>query len=199
MDKCSRGSGAWSVLATRSCSRAATKQSGFTLLELTIAICVLLIGVLGFSNAFVSMGRAEQKTRESTLAVLAARRVLASIQAEAFPEAFRRYNAAGADDPGGANTAPGASFAVEGLSALDADADGLAGQVIFPSPGNGAELREDWIDAALGMPRDLNGDGVIDTANHSTNYLLLPVRVRVDWRSASGPAAIELRTMLANY
>ena len=80
------------------------------------------------------------------------------------------------------------------------DADGLAGQVIFPTRvGFPGALREDVVDAKLGMPRDLDGDGVIDTANHAGNYRLLPVIVRVRWRGATGNASAELRTMLGNY
>ena len=51
----------------------------------------------------------------------------------------------------------------------------------------------------MGMPRDLDGDGVIDALDHSGDYRLLPVLVRVAWRGSSGPAKLEFRTMLADY
>jgi type II secretory pathway pseudopilin PulG len=170
------------------------------MLEIVIAIVVLLVAALGVSKAILASGRAEQMTREADRATQAARRVLESIQAEPFAEAFRRYNANPADDPGGAGTAPGANFSVAGLTAADGDADGLAGEVIFPRvTAAPAELREDAVDAALGTPRDLDGDGVIDGVDHANDYLLLPVRVRVRWRSAAGPGVAELRTLIANY
>ena len=161
---------------------------------------VFSIVILGFSRALISSMHASQKTRELDRATQAANEVLERIEAEAFAQAFRRFNADPADDPGGAGTAPGASFAVTGLSALPDDADGLAGEVIFPSPGGApSQLREDVILPELGMPRDLDGNGVIDAANHALDYTLLPVLIRVRWCSASGPAFFELRTMLGNY
>lgn len=180
--------------------RADSARAAFSMLEIVIAIVVLLVAALGVSKAILSSGRAEQMTRESDRATQAARRVLESIQAEPFAEAFRRYNSIPADDPGGAGTAPGANFSVAGLNPAEGDADGLPGEVIFPSvtaaPG---ELREDAVDAALGTPRDLDGDGVVDAVDHANDYLLLPVRVRVRWRSAAGTGVAELRTLIANY
>jgi hypothetical protein len=62
-----------------------------------------------------------------------------------------------------------------------------------------SQLREDVVLPDLGMPRDLNGDGVVDASNHDVDYTLLPVLVRVRWRSASGTGQFELRTMIGNY
>jgi hypothetical protein len=77
----------------------------------------------------------------------------------------------------------------------------MAGQVIFPTPdGFPGELRESTVDASLGMPRDLNGDGVMHATNsYSTDYRVLPVRVRVTWTGTAGPGEVELRTLLGNY
>jgi prepilin-type N-terminal cleavage/methylation domain-containing protein len=183
-------------------SPAATGRSGLTLIELAVAITILLVGVLGFAQALVSLEKAQSRTREAGRAMQAARGMIERIQAEAFPEAFRRYNADTADDPGGAGTAPGCNFAVEGLSAQPDDADGLPGEVIFPTtPGFPSHLRENVVDASLGMPRDLNGDGTIDltATSYATTYVVLPVRVRVSWIGTAGRAEVELRTVLGNY
>ncbi len=172
-----------------------------TLVELAAGIAVLVIGVLGFSQAMVSMERGNVRTRESGRATQAARAILERIQAEAFAEAFRRYNGDPTDDPGGAGTAPGKDFAVPGLTALPDDPDGLPGEVIFPSPqASPGQLREDVVDPLLGMPRDLNGNGTVEAGvDYSTSYMILPVRVRVRWTGAAGPCTVELRSMLANY
>ncbi len=166
-----------------------------------MGIAVLVTAVLGFSKAMVMIDRAQQRTREAGIASQAARQVLERIQSVSFAEAFRRFNGDASDDPGGAGTAPGKNFAVPGLSAVPGDPDGLPGEIIFPTPnGLPGVLRENVVDANLGMPRDLNGDGLISAAaNYSTTYTILPVRVQVRWASPSGPAVFELRTMLGNY
>ena len=176
-------------------------RAGVTLIEIAVSISVLLVGVLGFAQTMVAIERSQLRTRDVGRATQAARAVLERIQAEAFPEAFRRFNGDSSDDPGGAGTAPGKDFAVLGLSARRGDADGLPGEVIFPTPtGQPGVLREDVSDSKLGMPRDLNGDGLISpTANYATTYTLLPVRVRVQWVGPGGPGEVELRTMLGNY
>jgi hypothetical protein len=77
------------------------------------------------------------------------------------------------------------------------DADGRVGEVIFPNGGNGATfLAENEVDPALGLTRDLNGDGAIDALDHSGDYRLLPVRVRVAWSGATGDRQIELEALL---
>jgi len=176
-------------------------ERGLTLLELSFAITLLVIGISAISRLTLGLTRAAGMARETELATAAARTMLERIQAEAFSQAFRSFNALGSDDPSGANTAPGANFAVPGLRAARGDADGMPGQVQFPTPSAWpGVLREDVSDSGLGMPQDLNSDGVIDSANHSTDYKLLPVRVRVRWEAADGSTgAVELTTMLANY
>ena len=78
-----------------------------TILEVTIAIAILISGVVGYLQAMVQFERAQQRTREVGRATQAARQIIESIEAEAFAEAFRRYNGDSTDDPGGMNTAPG--------------------------------------------------------------------------------------------
>lgn len=177
-----------------------TGRAGMTLLEVTIAISVLVLGIVGSMQTMILLERSAERTRESDRATQAARQVLEKIQAEAFPEAFRRYNGTTADDPG-TGVAPGCNFAVPGLSARPDDPDGMPGEVDFPTPpGMPGVLREDIVDPLLGMPRDLNGDGIIDgTTNCATTYKILPVRIRVRWIGAAGPGEVELHTMLGNY
>lgn len=71
------------------------------------------------------------------------------------------------------------------------------------SGGSGApttyELREDLEDASLGMPRDLNGDNVIDDKDHAHDYLILPVRVELEWESSSGVRRFSITTQLTDF
>ena len=174
-------------------------RSGFTLLELSVALAVFLFGVLGYARTMVSLEHAQQRAKESGRALQAARAILERIDAEAFPEAFRRYNRLATDDPGGSGTAPGANFAVEGLSARADDADGLAGEVVFPThPTQPGFLWEGLDDQRLGMPCFLNADGDQNDLL-ATDYQILPVLVRVEWTSAAGPGRVELATILGNW
>jgi type II secretory pathway pseudopilin PulG len=60
-------------------------------------------------------------------------------------------------------------------------------------------LREDFVDARLGLPRDLNGDSLIDDLDHSLDYVVLPVHVRISWRGAFGPRHYDLYTQIARF
>jgi hypothetical protein len=178
-----------------------SRRAGLTLIEIAVGCAILVTGVLAFAQAMIAIEKGQQHTREVGRATQAARQMMESIQAQAFEEAFRYYNGTPADDPGGVGTAPGKDFDVPGLTPRPDDPDGHVGEVIFPTPPNlPGVLREDTVDAKLGMPRDLNGDGLINTlADYSTTYVILPVRVRVQWVGPGGPGVVELRTLLGNY
>ena len=54
----------------------------------------------------------------------------------------------------------------------------------------------------LGMPRDLNNDGIVDAQDHAHDCILLPVKVRLEWKSKCGrhgKRSLEIYSMLANY
>ena len=127
---------------------------------------------------------------ENARAADAARATLETLRAEPLSQIFALYNADPADDPAGG--APGDRFSVPGLQD-DAGGD-LVGRVVFPTIAGA--LREDVDDPVLGLPRDLNGDRVIDDLDHALDYAFLPVRVVVEWSSKAGPRRVELNTTL---
>ncbi len=176
-------------------------QTGTSLLELVVAMAFVLIAMQGLIGILTSSSRASGANFETAKAKEAARAMLETIQSQPFEEVFALYNANGLDDPGGAGTAPGPNFAVEDLNVLDSDADGMAGEIILPrrSVAGVEELREDDDETRLGMPRDLNGDGLVDALDHSGDYWILPVLVRVSWRSQSGQSRVEFKTVLVNF
>ena len=172
-------------------------DSGMTLLEIIIGLAVVVIGLLGVMAALVNAARMDQNTADQVRAMNACRTIIETMKQENFAELWRRYNANGADDPLGANTAPGPNFAVTGLRAQAGDGDGMPGQIIFPTSSTG-NLSETFLDARIGMAvaKDLNGDGDVVDTNVNTTYMILPVRVVVDWRTPSGPYHMEVTTFL---
>ena len=172
-------------------------ESAFTLLEVLIASSAMLVASLGFTQALVSASRAQTMAREQTQALEACRRQIEVIKTETLRDRFREYNSAGSDDVDGNGRGPGPSFVVTGLSAADGDTDGIVGEVVFPTvSGAPTILREDLNMPELGLPLDLDSDGVIDATNHSSDYELLPILVRVRWRSAAGEAQVQMQCIL---
>ena len=175
-------------------------RGGFTLLELTIVMSVLLVAFLGMSQAIGSSMALTEVNRESALGTDGAGEMVELLSGiEAFDTVFARFNDDPADDPGGPGTAPGKHFDVAGLQPAVDDADGRVGEILFPTVigAGGEELREDPLDD-LWEPRDLNGDGLIDSADHSGDYRLLPVVLRLRWQGKSGPRTAQIRTLIAD-
>lgn len=160
-----------------------------------LVLTLLTVGIGLFASTLGSVMGLGPSLRESSRAVESARSLIESLRAQEFDQLWALYNADPADDPFGAGTAPGAGFAVPGLSAVAGDADGLVGSVVFPQVGG--ELREDSADADLGLPRDLDLDGVVDSADHAGDYRVLPVLVRVEWQGKGPARRIDLHTTLA--
>jgi len=169
-------------------------RAGISLLDVLVAMTVLVVAIAGLASSLVSTLRLSRVNEETALADDAARALAARIRGSDFRDIFALYNATPVDDPL-ATPAPGPDFDVPGLDARTNDADGFVGRVLFPV-GPGETLREDAVDASLGMPRDLDGDGVVDAADHSGDYVLLPVTIRLDWRGPAGKRFLELDLLL---
>lgn len=176
-------------------------QGGFSLVEVMILALLLLVAIGGLAGAVLSSLKLARTTEESSLADDAVRSLAARMQNTTFADIFSTYNGSTADDPDGPGTAPGNAFDVLGLAPASNDPDGRVGRIVFPSVdlGGGLEgLGEDVVDARLGIDangRDLNGNG----ATHdevSGDYLLLPVRLIVEWSGAGGRRIYELDLLL---
>lgn len=173
-------------------------QAGFTLIEVMVAVVLLSVAMVGFARSVVSGISAGGTHREVRKASEASRGVLERVSGSEFSQVVALYNGDPADDPGVAGTAPGASFDVAGLDPRSDDPDGRVGEILLPviEVGGVWQVREDLELPELGMPRDLSGDGVIDNLDHSLDYVLLPVRVRLEWQGAGAPAKVEFHTVL---
>lgn len=179
-------------------SKAARSRAGFGLLDVMAAAVVLTVTIAGVSGSILVAMSQNRLNRDTAVAQQAARQLLERMESRPFNEVFAAYNASVADDAGLTQPAQGAAFDVPGLEPLAGDPDGRCGRILFPTTVVGAveQLREDAVDAALGMPRDLNGLGGIDGLDHAADYRVLPVRVRVEWRTAGRARVLDLETML---
>ena len=151
------------------------------MVDVALASVILVVAAGGLISTVISTSRLARTTEESSDAYEAARTITETIYATAPNEVFADFTAA-------------PNFAVPGLNVQTADADGFVGQIIFPTIGG--QLREDSTDASLGMPRDLNGDGAIDALDHSGDYAILPLTLRMQWRGVFGDQTADLSLLL---
>ncbi len=162
-------------------------QGGFSLVEIAIVALLLLVAIGSLSSAVVSSIQLSRSNEETAIADDAARQQMAQLRTVAFANIFANFVAA-------------PDFDVRGLTPRRDDPDGRVGEIIFPTVG--LELREDVVDPDLGLPRDLNGDGYPpvgpspDGADHSGDYIVLPVTIRLEWVGASGNRWTELNALL---
>jgi len=179
-------------------SQCASRTAGLTIVEVMIAMAVMAVVFVAISRSLVGSVKLNEVNRESALAQQGMNAILENLGGADFATIFRRYDSITSNDPA-LGPSPGPDFAVPGLVALAGDADGQVGKIVLPEldTGFGVELREDLDLPELGMPRDLNGDGIIDSADHSGDYRLLPVMLRLDWGGPSGRRSSVARTILA--
>ena len=170
------------------------KRSGFTMVEVMVALLVLTVAVQILSSTVTASISYTRVKRERGAAVVAATNVIEEMHALPFYDLFATYNGDPNDDPGGPDTAPGARFGVDGLTPLPGDE--FVGRIEFPA--EHSRLVETVQDRRFGTPRDLNGDLLIDGDDRSGDYLVLPVVVTVEWMSQLGERRFEIATMLVD-
>jgi hypothetical protein len=166
------------------------------MVEVMVSLAVTMIAMAMFSSAIISTARLGADQRMTSLAANAARSALEILRSVPHRDRFARFNADPTDDPDGAGTSPGCFFSVDGLQPIEGDADGWVGEYLFPT--TEGKLREDGFDEQLGIPRDLNGDTLIDELDHAGDYAILPVAVRIQWAGITGPRSMTLYTMLVD-
>jgi type II secretory pathway pseudopilin PulG len=173
-------------------------KRGFSIVEMVVVFAIVTIAISMFARTLASAKKLDPMGTETTIAASAARTMLEKMKNNPFENIFPLYNDSPIDDPGGPGTGPGAQFDVTGLTPIAPGAK--CGTIIFPA--KGVSLREDFVDAMMGLPRDLNADGVIDASNHAGDCVLLPIRIRVEWvmhGSKDIHRSFEMYTMFGRY
>lgn len=171
------------------------RRTGMTLVEVMVALVILTVSTYMLSSTIMAAVAHSEIKRERALAVEAAMNTLEAMRAQPFADLHALYNSDPADDPGGAGTAPGSGFDAVGLDPMTGDADGFVGRILLPSMTS--VLREDNNLPELGMPRDLDGDLQIDVDDHALDYMILPVKVIIEWQGGSGRRSFEMSTMFS--
>lgn len=177
--------------------RTSSHRAGFGLVDICVAL-VVLSTALGMLVAAIFSGirlaRTDEETAQACQALRTALTRLGSLDPR---QAFAILNDEASDDVQG-QTAAQYLFVVEELL-TDRQGQPVTIQVTLPvdadQPG---VLREDLELPALGLPRDLDGDGEIDGSNHAADAILLPLMLHLEWVGSSGPQSVQLATILGS-
>lgn len=157
------------------------RAAGFTMLETMIALFVAAVALMGLLSAISSIMRLTDSNHQQITAVNIARQKLSDLQNASFQTVFAAY---GPSSDRNKSTVK--------------DLEGGTCKYIFPANSAG-KLDETVVDAELGMPQDLNGDGDAADTDVSTSYKVLPVRVQITWDTPNGTREVKLNTMLITY
>lgn len=160
--------------------------SGFTLIEIAFATTVLLVALMSMSASIFSLHSLRRQNRERTLA-----RNACVTRVESAHSVAR----SAVDQPGAWATNVVAASCPGGGLDLDFDIPGLTpwpgethvGKVTFVVD---ETLTDAALGVALGMPRDLDGDGLIDNHDVRDTARILPVIVRARWDGVRGRVQI---------
>ncbi|MCP5021305.1 MAG: hypothetical protein GY930_05975 [bacterium] len=169
-------------LSSPSSTRRTNKRNGFSPVEFIVAICVLTTGLLALYSTSVVAHSLDHASEARSNAAYAMQRVIERTKALS---AQWEENQVGWSNvvttallPGGSI---GVTFDVEGLDPwLGAASIGMV-RILTDETLTDAELG-----IALGMPRDLNGDGDAVDIDVTDDATLLPIIVRARWSGAGG-------------
>lgn len=168
--------------ALASGGRQTVQRGGFSLIEVCVAMAVMAVGLLAAGSTLVS---------SHSLRVADAERQAAEDGTRAIVEQILAFSEASIDDPAGWARTVTDALAPGGAIGDRFDLNGLDPQAGQPSLGSIQVVTDETVtDAAagveLGLPRDLDGNGVLGDPDVSGTASLLPVIVDVRWRGKTG-------------
>lgn len=155
----------------RVCQAKHQPAAGFTLVEILTAVVLLTLAFLGLAAGFLANARAYASTRDEILVSHGFRQVVETIRSAPFGDIAATYQGLTFDVPEIGGTGTVRTFVDE------------------------TEISDDA--ATLGLPRDLDGDGVALTPDVTGSYVLLPLRIRIAWTSSDGYREKDLYLLLA--
>ena len=159
------------------------KNGGFTLLDVSVAVALLVVALMALSATAFRLQGLNRANQERTQAQNALRTKVEEIQSIAH---------AGLTDPLGWTAHvlgalhASAHFDVHGLTVPEGATS--VGMVIAVTDETASDAS---LGVQLGMPRDLDGDGLVSSSDVSLHARLLPVIVRLRWLGARGVQQID--------
>ncbi|MEQ8764182.1 MAG: hypothetical protein RL885_09655 [Planctomycetota bacterium] len=178
-------------------------QTGTSAVEVLMAITTFAIAFLTLAAMTTTAKSQTKMNAERRVALEAAQEQIEQLKNTPFEAVYRLFDGSAHND--GALQSPGDQFDVEGLEPSPDDTDGRCGRIILPTrvpppDGEGNQpppyLWERFSDVKLGLPADLDGDGLIDDSPKDGSYMHLPVRVEVRWTGAVGEQSLSVSTWL---
>ena len=161
----------------------AGRRSGFTLVEIGLAMTVLMVALMAMSASTLRSHSLRRQNRERAVAQNAIRQV--SEEIHALSDQIRRTTAGSwsrdlvtALSPDGSL---GDRFEIGELNPQEGSAFVGTITVVLDE-----SLSDSDLGLELGMPRDLDGDGLADNADVSEGARILPIVVRARWKGVSG-------------
>ncbi len=173
-----------------------------TLIEVTVALVIFGVAAGMLLHVLTNSQMLRRLNREQQIAASAAQNMMEEIRNTPFRDIVRQHDRDPFNDLDGPGTAQGWSFQVDGLDAMVGSEGGVAGEIVLPLINIGTDIlpvwqvREDIGDERLGLPRDLNGDILVDSNDHSDDYSILPVVVIVRWNGYKGERTLRLFSSL---
>jgi len=150
-----------------------------------MAMAMIAVALMALMSSVVSSMTLIEINRQEAIALSAARTKISEIEAYDFDNVFADYKS-------GAKS----TFSIAGISNPPTQ---QVGRVVFPTNGS-ANLDETLSDASfsgLNFPRDLNLDGDSSDTNVNASFVILPIKVRIQWESVQGLRTIEYKFIIS--
>lgn len=173
------------------------RASGFTLVELALAMTLLLVALMAMSASTVRMHELRRQNRERNMAQNAMRSVaerihsLSAISVEGQGDTPWSEILATAMATGGSI---GVTFDVPELDPPNGNATVGTITLVLDETVTDADLGYQ-----LGMPRDLDADGLADNADVRSSARILPVVLDATWRGATGVVTLRHAFYVMGY
>lgn len=170
-------------------------RSGFSLVDVCLSMALLVVGLGVLIGSTFSAMKLDQVNASTALANQALRGMCEEMQAMPIDEVLDSYVLRGDEDER-ARDAKLARLTLRDPALASRAGKKPVAAARFPLDGDGRTLREDLDLPALGLPRDLDGDGAIDSADKRATFRILPVVLELDWEGPSGPQHLQVSSVL---